>query len=1067
MAQSFCFRRIVKSGLTTVPDFSGFATHTQDHNRNMYEIDLTSNRIKRIKRKAFSGVRTWLLRLENNLLEELEDFAFNGSKIFNLDFQNNLDLHSLGEHAFSGISDLQSLNLSKTRIWHLPTDGLINIKELNVEDTPSLKQFPSVLKFSKIDVARLTYPHHCCAFQHPEKQNPTEYNVYREKQQQRQVGLPTGQRGGRSRRDSSLGTFGDIVDPHGTDQPQMGFGSLTDGSHMAAQGSNPVDGGFLDFGTQAPPTTHPQPVTHHGLHPGCFGSFEGHGTTGHPAVHGVGNTVNIHIVLSVSPQGHPAVHGVGNTVNIHIVLSVSPQGHPAVHGVGNTVNIHIVLSVSPQGHPAVHGVGNTVNIHIVLSVSPQGHPAVHGVGNTVNIHIVLSVSPQGHPAVHGVGNTVNIHIVLSVSPQGHPAVHGVGSASEKGVWDKGPVNETHFVHACANFTPRKDYASVFCTPAPNAFNPCEDVMGKMTVPKFLMCNLSFADLLMGLYLLLLASIDVHSLGEYFTHAVSWQNDGGCQVAGFLTVFSSELSVFVLMVITLERWYAISYAIHLTKRLRIRQAWGLMLMGWVYASTMALLPLVGVSGYGAVSMCLPMEAKDIWDKLYIVAILLLNGLAFVVICGCYISMFMKVRSSDTMARSNDATIAKRMSILVLTNFVCWAPIAFFGLTASFGFPMIDISNSKILLVFFYPLNSCANPFLYVILTKQFRKDVFILLGRYGLCTQKANQYKGTLTHKSATNSRHNGLLLQHAQHMSDMSMLSHVSTKSSRFSFNGATPKMTPQTTPQSTPIGSPRQSPLRRLMGVAASALVSQASADSGGAWVAGAAGDVTVGGKGGGKERKLSVVPETSQVSDDGSGSHEERVLEARDSLRDLFDGKPHGRVRSASEYVVLYPAKDKESRDMSREGRRRSSRFLFDKQPSLDTSISSATETSYISDSSWTRLDSFGSGHSQGQGQDSEWPGSARAVAVAAARRATADSMAVEQHPLSPTVSNPRMRARFYTPRARMASDGESPTRPLPHAQLIRLMRSRSVSQEDNFSSGTDEDNLDEEWKVKQSLL
>ena len=80
-------------------------------------------------------------------------------------------------------------NLSKTRIWHLPTDGLINIKELNVEDVPSLKQFPSVLKFSHIDVARLTYPHHCCAFQHPEKQDPDEYMDYEQQRQLKQQRL--------------------------------------------------------------------------------------------------------------------------------------------------------------------------------------------------------------------------------------------------------------------------------------------------------------------------------------------------------------------------------------------------------------------------------------------------------------------------------------------------------------------------------------------------------------------------------------------------------------------------------------------------------------------------------------------------------------------------------------------------------------------------------------------------------------------------------------------------------------------------------------------------------------
>lgn len=437
--------------------------------------------------------------------------------------------------------------------------------------------------------------------------------------------------------------------------------------------------------------------------------------------------------------------------------------------------------------------------------------------------------------------------------------------------------------------------------------------------------------------------------------------------------------------------------------------------------------------------------------------------------------LQVRSSDTMARSNDATIAKRMSILVLTNFVCWAPIAFFGLTASFGFPMIDISNSKILLVFFYPLNSCANPFLYVILTKQFRKDVFILLGRYGICTKRANQYKGTHTHRTHTNSRHNGMLLQNnAQHMSDMSMLSHLSTKSSRYSLNGTTPKMTPQTTPQTTPAGSPKSSPLRRLLGVATSALMVQpghgGGGGNGGGWSI--VGMSENGAKPGCKERKLSVVPETSQASDEGSGSHDERVLEGRDSLRDLFDGKPHGRVRSASEYVVMYPSKDRaaeqpsslpqQQREMSREGRRRSSRYLLDKQPSLDTSISSATETSYISDSSWTRLDSFGSG----QGQDSEWPGVAKAAAVAAAAKKASNDSGSDLPPLSPTIA--RIRMRFFPPsRSRRPSDGESPTRPLPHTQLSRLIYSRSGSQDDYYSSGTDDDLLDDEMKVKQSLL
>lgn len=45
---------------------------------------------------------------------------------------------------------------------------------------------------------------------------------------------------------------------------------------------------------------------------------------------------------------------------------------------------------------------------------------------------------------------------------------------------------------------------------------------EVTVPKFLICHLAFADLCLGLYLLLIASIDIHSMGEYFNFAYDWQ-----------------------------------------------------------------------------------------------------------------------------------------------------------------------------------------------------------------------------------------------------------------------------------------------------------------------------------------------------------------------------------------------------------------------------------------------------------------------------------------------------------------------------------------------------------------
>ncbi|XP_039915132.1 follicle-stimulating hormone receptor isoform X3 [Hirundo rustica] len=334
--------------------------------------------------------------------------------------------------------------------------------------------------------------------------------------------------------------------------------------------------------------------------------------------------------------------------------------------------------------------------------------------------------------------------------------YGIGFDPAENEFDYGLCNEV---------------VNVACSPKPDAFNPCEDIMGynilrvliwfinilaitgntvvliilissqyKLTVPRFLMCNLAFADLCIGIYLLFIASVDIQTKSQYYNYAIDWQTGAGCNAAGFFTVFASELSVYTLTVITLERWHTITYAMQLHRKVRLRHAVIIMIFGWVFAFTVALLPIFGVSSYMKVSICLPMDIETPFAQAYVIFLLVLNVLAFVIICVCYSCIYFTVRNPNVISSNSDTKIAKRMAILIFTDFLCMAPISFFAISASLKVPLITVSNSKILLVLFYPINSCANPFLYAIFTKNFRRDFFILLSKFGCCEMQAQIYR---------------------------------------------------------------------------------------------------------------------------------------------------------------------------------------------------------------------------------------------------------------------------------------------------------------------------------------
>ncbi|XP_056626653.1 follicle-stimulating hormone receptor isoform X2 [Triplophysa dalaica] len=317
----------------------------------------------------------------------------------------------------------------------------------------------------------------------------------------------------------------------------------------------------------------------------------------------------------------------------------------------------------------------------------------------------------------------------------------------------------------------KDVIEVTCYPKPDAFNPCEDIMGftflrvliwfisvlaivgncvvllvlltsryKLTVPRFLMCHLAFADLCMGVYLLLIAAVDIHTQSRYYNYGIDWQTGAGCHVAGFFTVFSSQLSVYTLTAITLERWHTITYAMQLERQLHLGHACAIMAAGWLFALLTALMPMLGVSSYRKTSICLPMDVETGLSQGFVILLLLLNVAAFLVVCICYLRIYFTVRNPAFVPANADMRIAKRMAVLIFTDFLCMAPISFFAISAALKLPLITVSHAKVLLVLFYPINSCSNPFLYAFFTKTFKKDFFILTSRFGCFKTRAHIYR---------------------------------------------------------------------------------------------------------------------------------------------------------------------------------------------------------------------------------------------------------------------------------------------------------------------------------------
>ncbi|XP_072014299.1 G-protein coupled receptor GRL101-like [Amphiura filiformis] len=352
----------------------------------------------------------------------------------------------------------------------------------------------------------------------------------------------------------------------------------------------------------------------------------------------------------------------------------------------------------------------------------------------------------------------------------------------------------------------RDLASVTeCLPEPDQFSSCEDLMRSQVLRIFmwilgisallgngfvifwriiphgqdkakkseanivqstLVLNLAMADGLMGVYMLIIASADMIYRGVYIVYAEDWQESIICKVAGFLSVLSSETSVFFMTIISIDRFLSITMPfsqINLTPK---TAKWSSLII-WGLAFILSIMPVLvqgyfGNEYYGRSSVCLALPLTNDrpagWE--YSVALFLcVNLLAFSIILICYSAIYIVVKLSArniTTTRKNNLTqqieFAMRMAFLVATDFICWMPIiimGFLSLTKVATIPPIVYVWSA---VFLLPINSSLNPYLFTILTREMSKQ------KLRKSKRETTKSSGLTSMKSISDTNHSELKL---------------------------------------------------------------------------------------------------------------------------------------------------------------------------------------------------------------------------------------------------------------------------------------------------------------------
>ena len=276
---------------------------------------------------------------------------------------------------------------------------------------------------------------------------------------------------------------------------------------------------------------------------------------------------------------------------------------------------------------------------------------------------------------------------------------------------------------------------------------------KNKVQSLLLTNLALSDLLMGVYMIIIASADIY-YKEYFPmNAEIWRSSITCKIAGALSIASSEGSVFFVTMISIDRFICIKNP-YSTKKLGVKSTTILISLLWLTAFALAIIPSLysGRDGdfYEISHVCIGLPLAQIQchfinvtkgrgeingldyatyiavashentsGTFFSMAVFLgLNCLCYLIILLCYLVIIRVIyKTARDAGRKQDMNeqikLTLKVAAIVGTDFLCWFPIIILGILVQIRVLTLPASVVEWCVTFVLPINSAINPYMYTI------------------------------------------------------------------------------------------------------------------------------------------------------------------------------------------------------------------------------------------------------------------------------------------------------------------------------------------------------------------